>query len=148
MTINFYYNNSDRNVVDKSLSSAYSTSAVLKDNTSVTDPVVLVNVSNPSRWNYMHIPEFGRYYFIMEITSVREGLWAITGHVDVLQSYANEIHSQSGVLARSESWYNLYLDDDKFLVTARRKATTLVFPGGPEGGTGGKTFAFIAAGSP
>lgn len=145
MTINFYRNNSDLNVVSKSLSGTSSMSGTLKNDCSVTDPTIIVETANPSSWNYMYIPEFGRYYYITNMTSIHNGVWAISGHVDVLMSYASLIRSQSAILARSATTYNLYLDDDKFLVTSKRIYQTHVFPGAPPSG-GGK-FAIIVAGS-
>ena len=70
--------------VDKSVTVQLSLSCTLKDETSVENPTILVATSaNISGYNYMYIQEFGRYYFITDIVSVRDGLWAVSGHVDV-----------------------------------------------------------------
>lgn len=146
MTCTFYVNSSDKNVVDKSLSTVATHNILLKEPTSILDPTLIVEMSNPSRVNYFYIPEFSRYYYITGISSIRNGVWAITGHVDVLMSYSSQIHSQSGVLARSQSVYNLYLDDDKFHVTSRRIHSTYSFkkPADLSGSAG--TFVFVLAG--
>lgn len=147
MTVSFYYNNSDINVVDKSISLALSTSGTLKNDCSVTDPVILVEAYNISNVNYMHIPEFGRYYYITNIVSVRNGLWSVSGHVDVLMTYKGQIRSRSAILSRTadQNYANLYLDDDRLSVTCRRDFQLIPFPN-RDLTTGGASFVLTCAG--
>lgn len=136
MTVNLCVNNSESNTVDKVLTGTIQFSGHLRDGTSVINPVVLVETSNPGNFNYMHIPEFGRYYFITGIDSVRTNLWAISGHVDVLTTYKNGIRGLGAIIARQENDYNLYLADDRLLVNTPRKMTSIAFPNrAAEGGS-------------
>ena len=96
----------------------------------------------------MHIPEFGRYYYITNIVSVRTGLWAISGHVDVLYTYRNEIRSCGGIIYHRQNLYNLYLDDDKFLVNAQRMFTAHTFPNRLSDASSGPAFVLTVAGGP
>ena len=48
-------------------------------------------VTDPTGMNYCYIPAFERYYYITSITVVRNGLWAIECHVDVLKTYEDSI---------------------------------------------------------
>lgn len=61
--------------------------------------------------NYVHIPDFNRYYFINDITSVRQNLWRLSLHVDVLMSYAKEIKNTNAFISRNENLYNNLLED-------------------------------------
>lgn len=146
MTINVYRNASDKNVVDKSISEIGTLSGSLRDSCSVTDPTILIEGGNLSSINYFYIPDFNRYYYVVSVTSVRTGVWAITGHVDVLMSYRSQIRNLGAVISRTEDTgiANLYLPDDKLLVTSRRDFTLKTFPG--RVATGGKQFVVTVAG--
>lgn len=83
------------------------------------------NVSNTQRYdigvlvnkiiscNYMYIPTFNRYYFIDDIISVRNNLWRIVAHVDVLMSFKKEIMQQNLLINRNEYDYDLFLIDNR-----------------------------------
>lgn len=146
MNLTLYYNYSDNNRVYKNLSVALSASGTLRDKCSVQDPVIMINADDLHNANYMYIAEFERYYYITNVVSVRENLWAIYGHVDVLMTYANGISNCYGIVARTAEpgKANLYLDDDKFVIESRKKIETIAFPNSPA--TGGKTFVLTMSG--
>lgn len=131
MEINLYINTSDNYVVSKNISMQASLQGcVLKDDTSVENPVILVrNTGNISGYNYMYIPDFHRYYYIEEIVSVQNGLWELHGHVDVLQTYGNAIRSQYATCKRQENLFNLYLDDPDFKTYNKSSVVTKLFTG-------------------
>ena len=56
-----------------------------------------------TQFNYVHIPDLERYYFVNDVTCVRTGFFVINLHVDVLYTYAGDIASQSAFITRSES---------------------------------------------
>ena len=62
--------------------------------------------------NYVYIPDFNRYYFINDITSVRQNLWRLTLHVDVLMSYKKEIGNTKAFVSRNEFDFNPDIDDN------------------------------------
>ena len=146
MTIKFYRNSSDTIVVSKNIQETATLTGTLRNRCSVTDPVFAVESSDFPTVNYMYVPEFNRYYYITSIESINNGLWSISGHVDVLMSYSNQIRTQKAVIARQQYNYNLYLDDDRMLVTCKRKFSTKAFPNKPQ--TGGKQICLVLAGSP
>lgn len=149
MRIVLYQNSSEMNRVDKSLTEWQILDGTLRDSCSILEPSVTVYLDRvPSFVNYMYIEEFGRYYFITGVTSVVNGLWAISGHVDVLSTYKAQIRTLSAIINRQENQYNLYLDDDKFLVNAQRKMWTKVFPNQLEPATGQPSFVLTIAGGP
>ncbi len=85
----------------------------LKDNTSVTAPVLLFNPNTqgmpvpftPSYYTYVYIPKFERYYFINDWKYVC-GLWECYLSVDVLASFKTAIGNLSCYVERSASTYN------------------------------------------
>lgn len=146
MTITLYRNSSDINVVDKSISSLLTLTGTLRSESSIISPTILVedNSNTVVSSNYLYIPEWNRYYYITDIESIRTGLWAISAKVDVLMSFRQGIRGCSAIIARQENEYNLYLDDDKFLVNANRKVVARQFPNAPATGFG--SFMLIMSG--
>lgn len=132
MTLTLYKNNSEQNAVTKSLTQVQTMTGTLRNGTSIIDPVILVSdVNNISGVNYCKINEFNRYYFINNIKSVNNNLWELSCHVDVLQSYADEIRAQSGIVERQENYFNLYLNDgNTFQVYQNPQIATIKFPSG------------------
>lgn len=63
--------------------------------------------------NYVYIPDFNRYYFINDITSVRQNLWRLSLHVDVLTSYKKEISNTKAFVMRNEFEYDPLVKDDE-----------------------------------
>lgn len=63
--------------------------------------------------NYVYIPDFNRYYFINDIISIRNNMWRLNMHVDVLMSYKKEIGKTYALVSRNEFVYNKLLEDNK-----------------------------------
>lgn len=129
-TIDLMRNTSDVNVVNKSLETLSSVSGVLKESTSILNPVIKIQGTIPTSCNYFYISEFGRYYYINDITSINNDLFEISGHVDVLKTYASQLRGCSGIVARQESKYNLYLDDGSFKTYQNPRFKKINFPSG------------------
>lgn len=113
-TIDLQRNNSDINVLNKDVTTLMSVSGVLKSRTSIINPTIVIEGSLPVNCNYMYISSFGRYYYVNDITSISNDLFEISGHVDVLKTYASQIRSSRGIIARQQSNWNLYIDDGVF----------------------------------
>lgn len=81
----------------------------LRENCSIITPAILLdgyqftgqNYDNLFKFNYMYIEEFERYYFITDITLISNQLIEITGRVDVLESFKNDIYNMEGLLYRT-----------------------------------------------
>lgn len=116
MTVIFMMNASEPNKVGKQLSNVATFTGTLREAANVCDPTILVegDVSQVINCNYMYVEEFRRYYFITGIAVTSNELFAVSGHVDVLESYQEQIRGLSGIIRRQENSYNLYLDDGIF----------------------------------
>lgn len=74
----------------------------LKEACSVIDPVFLIaGGASLLNYNYATVTEFSRHYFITDIISVRNGLWEVHMHVDVLYSYADVLLETKALFQRS-----------------------------------------------
>lgn len=103
MDLILYVNNSEKNKLDKSLSSELKLTGKLREQSSVVNPSIMIQTTNPSSYNYAYIPEFKRYYFITDMVSVRTGLWEISMHVDVLMSFKDTIKGTQVILSDTET---------------------------------------------
>ena len=71
--------------------------------------------------NYVHIPEFNRYYFINDIVSIRQNLWQISLSVDVLMSYKNQILETTAFVARNQNEFNKDIIDNECVLTDKEE---------------------------
>lgn len=133
MDITLYVNNSEIQAINKVLSSGTIISGTLREESSVINPSFLVEFVNPSSFNYCYIPEFGRYYFIRNITSVRNTIWRINCDVDVLMSFRTQILNLSVTvsdLSNGESNASTYMQGDVWKPTVKTKTDIITFPSG------------------
>lgn len=130
--ITLQINSSEKNKLDKTIADIATVSGVLKEDTSIIDPVIKIecNLSDYVNCNYITIPEFGRKYFVNNIRSVRNGLVEFSCHVDVLSSFADSIRSNKAIIRRQENKWNLYLNDGTFKVYQNPMVLTKAFPSG------------------
>lgn len=113
MIINLFQNNSDTNVVSKSLTTKGTCTGNLRESCSILDPVITVegiSSSDLPYLNYAEIPDFGRYYYITDIVANGK-CFDLHMHIDVLETYKDQIKPLQAIIARNETQYNLYLRD-------------------------------------
>lgn len=117
MNIGLYKNLSDKNHVDKNIEQlGIDIPGTLRSDCSIINPVIQLEAITGidiKHANYAYIPEFGRYYYINNIT-LKNQLYELSMHVDVLMTYKYEIRANSAVISRQENKYNLYLQDGVF----------------------------------
>lgn len=103
-------------VVTKTFSSGSTTLTFhFKDEQSVLDPVIIIGTDeNLTQYNYAEIPSLNRKYFVEDIKVVRENLYELSLHVDVLGTYDSQIRGVQADIRRQENNFNTYLDDPEF----------------------------------
>lgn len=146
MTIRLMRNKSQANYLTKDTEVISTRTGTLKRATSITDPTIILESNGrplPANVNYFHIPDFSRYYFVTAIQTVTNGMYAISGHVDVLVSFRSQINPCVGIVARNEYTNNLYLDDPMFRVYQNPRIQIKMFPRGLEN----PSYALIVAGN-
>ena len=134
MTVTFYKNSSDNNVLNKSITAAFTNpiTGTLREKTSMLNPSILFEIS-PSLLkdvNYMYITEFERYYFIEDIIADSNGLTRVVGRVDVLMSYADSIKDSTAIVKRNALNYNLLINDGSLVAYADGYVLAYKFSGG------------------
>ena len=129
ITVTLKVNSSPVEKIGKTLSTGTDFSCKLKDDTSILRPTLIISsLSSLASFNYMYIADFGRYYFIDDIVSINQGIWEVSGHVDVLETYKTAILANKAIVKRQQSQYNLYLDDPDFHAYNYERIQTLQFP--------------------
>ena len=99
MDIILYKCNSPNYFINKVLAAPATFSGALREESSVIDPIIAIEASNLSQYNYLYIPSFSRFYYINNIESVRTNLWRISCHVDVLNTYRSEILAHQAIIS-------------------------------------------------
>lgn len=134
MTIGLYYNKSDERKLNKDLDTIATYNGYLKNECSIQNPTVFIegafNIGNNINANYMFLPDYRRYYYITDITQVRANLVKISGRVDVLMSFKDEIQNSIGIVRRQEHNYSLFLDDGSLKVYQDKLIICKEFPNG------------------
>ena len=131
MTLNLFQNNSDTNVVSKSLTAKGTCTGNLRENCSILDPVITVegiSAADLPYLNYAEIVEFGRYYYIRDIIANGK-CFDLHCHIDVLETYKDQIKVLPAIIARQERAYNLYLQDGLLKQYANPHIEIKQFPG-------------------
>lgn len=133
MDIILYQTTSERERINKDLSSSLPLSGYLRGECSVTNPSFNIEVTNPSDYNYCYIPDFGRYYYITNIVSVRTNIWRIDCDVDVLMSFKDAILNLDVIvsdISLGESPVSTYYSGEQWASTVRTKTDIINFPDG------------------
>lgn len=144
MLIRLFINHSEANRIRKDLTDSVYLQGNLREETSIISPVILIEAADISGYNYAYIPEFDRYYFIEDITSVRTGLWRLRMTVDVLQSFADDILNLRCIIDKQQGGNsNLYLDQGDWVVENKSFNRIYNFP---EGFNENGEFILICAG--
>lgn len=135
MIIFLHKTTSERNKIIKEFDSndSLTLSGYLRGECSVLQPVVVIEMTGNliTQYNYCYIPEFGRYYFINNIESVRNNAWRIYCNVDVLMSYRNQILDLNVIVSDETSPDNeTYMSGEVWNTTVRTKTDVINFPNG------------------
>ena len=130
ISVKLCHNSSPVEKIGKTIDAGTSYDCVLKAGTSVLTPTIILCDTgvNLKGYNYMYIADFGRYYFIDDIVTKNNDVWEVSGHVDVLETYATAIKANSAVLRRQQNIFNLYLDDPEFKTLNTVRVQTKKFP--------------------
>lgn len=112
ISINLYQNSSENNRVVKDINQVGILYGVIKQSTSITNPIIIIESENLPTFNYVYIGKFNRYYYVNDIVSIRNNLWEIDMSVDVLMSYKDTILNQSVIVGRNEfEWNDMLIDN-------------------------------------
>lgn len=119
MTITLYNNSSELNSVSKVLAELTTTTAVLKDDTEISAPIVQLKSALPPTANYCYIPAFERYYYINKQNIIPGGINELSLQCDVLMSFKSTILDSTVIAERSTNHCNKSLPDNLPLLAKR-----------------------------
>lgn len=104
-----------------------STQVLLKENTSVYQPIFIIrlgkygapaSLKELSEMNYCYCSELKRYYYITDIVSGTAVLAYIYCQTDVLATFKEDILSTPAFVMYSQSRYNLNIEDNRLRTTS------------------------------
>lgn len=109
-----FYNTPDKaNIINKTLNGELTVTGLLKDNSSIYNPSFRIKLNKDLfNKNYFYVDMYKRYYFITDIVIEDNVEMVISGKVDVLESFKDDILNSRQIIGRQESQYNVYLVDD------------------------------------
>ena len=116
-----YYNSSESNRLDKLLSLQFEAACTFRNTVSVLNPVIELEMDELPKINYVFLVALHRYYYVTDITIIRNRLYALHLAVDVLMSYKDEILNLNPIIERQENNYNNLLIDDLVPVELPRR---------------------------
>ena len=131
MNAKFYYNKSDRIVLNKDISEKDSVTVRYKGDTDLINPIFIVNADKiDDKINYIYIGgDIKRYYFIDSVI-FSQGHIELKCSIDVLMSHRSEIENQECIIIRNEKIWNMYLSDDRMELYHKPRYLTFPFEHG------------------
>lgn len=127
MNVLFYTHSKRSNSLKRPTTGGVSRTCVLKDDCSITSPVLELSLSEYPAYNYAYIPDFGRYYYVSDWTYYR-GVWNCSLSVDVLTSWRDNILSTVAHVEYSTSDYSMDYTDNRITPTQEKEIITSSTP--------------------
>lgn len=102
---------------------------VFKNGCSMLNPTLLLELPFNTFPNYTGFKIDDRYYNITDIRSVRNNLFEVSGHVDVLATYKSDIGNSTEYVTRAAGAYNPYVIDSKYPALADTDLSSVYLTG-------------------
>lgn len=116
--INMYKTQSENNRVDKVLYDGIKIYGTLRNESEIVKPVIRIEGNEFIGYNYCHIPIWNRYYFIRDITSVRNNIFDLHLEVDTLMSFKDSLRKEAAIIDKQAKIKdaNMYIDDGDWII--------------------------------
>lgn len=104
MELRLYKTLDGDNVINKTLTLIHTMNIKMKDNVSVTNPIIILSkVDNVNYFecNYCFLSEFNRFYFIREIEVLNNNNYRFILECDVLETFKNDILNSYAEISRT-----------------------------------------------
>lgn len=133
MEITFYNNSSPNDCLNKTIGQIKTITGVFKENTPVENVEAIISYDSDILHdaNYMYVSKFDRFYYC-RLETLPGNRIKVTGAVDPLMSFKDEILGLSAILVNTEkTGVNKYLyDSDVFVANCKHKTNIINFPSG------------------
>lgn len=128
MQIKLYNNQSPDIKINKSLSAVGTLTGTLRGESDIVNPTIRITGAALPSFDYVQIPDFGRYYYVRDIRSVRNGVWDMSLQSDALMSF--DLSDVTGVVSEAQNTGSNYLQGRQFVRLVKSKTDILNFPNG------------------
>lgn len=125
MNIILYDNKEEKYKVNKKPTQVANLTGSLREESNISNPTITIE-RQAIDFNYVYIPDFKRYYYVTEITSVRNNLLRVSLHVDVLNSFKNQILQLKSIINNQETTGDKMFNDGTYKV--KEDIATQVIP--------------------
>ena len=135
------------NVIDKATNLRGGVPATLKQPCAVEAPTFILNSGHVSTSdNYCYCSDFGRYYYITDITTMPGGQKVVQCSVDPLKTYASQIKALQVNVSRTESTEHSNIIDTNLVTTANDEVVFLNLSGSlSRAGSSDRRFVLITS---
>ncbi len=131
MNLKLYTNISEKNCIGKTLINETDFQGVLREQSSIINPVIRVQSTELPNFNYAYLPDFKRYYFIVGIRNMTTNIWEISLSVDVLESFKESIKANTAIISDTESiGKDTYIEGEQWKANVKNNTELITFPNG------------------
>lgn len=103
MEVEFYHTVDNSNTVNKKLNLIKTINIVFRQAVNEQTPFIILNKDNLIGVNYIHIPNFNRYYFISNVENYTANLVRIDLITDLLMTYKDVILNTPVLITATEN---------------------------------------------
>lgn len=127
VTIELYYNQSDPDTLFKTITTKGNKTVLIKDEVDLLHFRIPFNDTGLTDVNYAYM--MYRYYYVHPVLD-NAGMTWLQFDVDALMSWAEYIKNLYGIVERTGSSFNSYLNDPEMMITAYTTQNTIEATGG------------------
>lgn len=121
----------EKTKVHKTLNDKLELIGTIKEETDILNPTITIEGNELEKYNYFYVEEFKRYYFITGVTIVQNGVYKISGHVDVLNTYKENILNLYAIVSNTEEiGKDKYLNSNAWVTKVKDTTEIKNFPNG------------------
>lgn len=102
MQVEFYNTTDNANTINKTLNLIKTINIVFRQAVNEQTPFIILNRNNLIGVNYIHIPNFNRYYFISSVENYTTNLVRINLVTDLLMTYKDDILNKPVLIKATE----------------------------------------------
>lgn len=102
MKVEFYHTADNANTINKTLQPIKTLNIIFRQAVNESTPFIIMNKDNLTGSNYVHIPNFNRYYFISSVDNYTANLVRINLVTDLLMTYKDDILNSTVLITATE----------------------------------------------
>lgn len=102
MKVEFYHTADNANTINKTLQPIKTVDIIFRQAVNEASPFIIMNRDKLTGSNYVHIPNFNRYYFISSVDNYTANLVRINLVTDLLMTYKDDILNSTVLITATE----------------------------------------------